>query len=183
MRYYDPQNGKINNTEHYFKDAIDKQGCRILRVDNLQPNPYVMQGILRPSGTINPIPALTSEQKAHLREIVKGDALWRKYGLYEGEYKNMRELCMALHTTKSSELIRVQRQIIADKSFKPISGMENVWSSINESDDDYERLVTAAKKAVTHGYKVFIMPNPQGIKSPDWMLVKNGFIGGYDVRL
>lgn len=40
----------------------------------------------------------------------------------------------------------------------------------------------AAHKAVEHGYRVFILPNPHGIKTPDFILERRGVYKLFDLK-
>ena len=40
----------------------------------------------------------------------------------------------------------------------------------------------AAHKAVEHGYRVFILPNPRGMKTPDYILERRGVYKLFDLK-
>lgn len=92
------------------------------------------------------------------------------------------KLKLLTETTDRKECISIQREIIADKSFKPVKNIKGVWSAVSESDPDYDRLLAGAKKAAAHGYEVYILPNPKGIRSADYIFKKQSFIGTYDLK-
>lgn len=48
--------------------------------------------------------------------------------------------------------------------------------------NDYPSLLMAARKAVEHGYRVFILPNPHGIKTPDYILERRGVYKLFDLK-
>ena len=57
-----------------------------------------------------------------------------------------------------------QLALIADRpEFKQIE--ENIYCAIGPQSPDFERLLDAARKAVSFGYSVYILPNPKGVKS------------------
>lgn len=84
--------------------------------------------------------------------------------------------------TKGRELTRLLREIVASRRLKPVEGHEGVRSAIDQSDGDYDRLVACADKAVVHGYKVAMLPNPSGGRTPDLILYNSKFIAAYDVK-
>jgi len=47
---------------------------------------------------------------------------------------------------------------------------------------DYPSLLMAAQKAVEHGYRVFILPNPHGVKTPDYILERRGIYKLFDLK-
>ena len=50
------------------------------------------------------------------------------------------------------------------------------------SDPDYPSLLMAAQKAVEHGYRVFMLPNPHGLKTPDYILERRGVYKLFDLK-
>ena len=48
--------------------------------------------------------------------------------------------------------------------------------------DDYGSLLDAARKAVEHGYKVFIMPNPKGFRTADFIFERKGVYKMFDLK-
>ena len=40
----------------------------------------------------------------------------------------------------------------------------------------------AARKAVEHGYRVFMLPNPPGVKTPDYILERRGVYKLFDLK-
>jgi hypothetical protein len=43
--------------------------------------------------------------------------------------------------------------------------------------DDLPSLLDAARKAVAHGNKVYILPNPKGIRTADFIFENKGILG------
>ena len=43
-------------------------------------------------------------------------------------------------------------------------------------------MLNAARKAVEHGYKVFILPNPKGIKTADFIFERRGVYKMFDLK-
>ena len=81
-----------------------------------------------------------------------------------------------LHTLKGADYSRQVERIAHLGNFHPVEGETSIFSTGSESEDDYSNLLNAARKAVTHGYKVYILPNPSKTQSPDFFLSANAFI-------
>ena len=67
-----------------------------------------------------------------------------------------------LHYLKGVQFINQLKLIVNCGEFRPIAGETNIFSAIGEESSDYENLINAARKAVDHGYRVYILPNPKG---------------------
>lgn len=180
---HDAQSGKPMKLDWFFwNQKINvsiKGGVSVLRIDNLQPNIDVLRGAVKPAGSKATTPLMDEVQKAW----------WKKHGgkhiedYVEGsKYSTIDERLRALHTAKGKDVIELQREVIADRRFKPVEKLKGILSAISETDPDYERLIAGAKRAVEHGYEVFLMPNPKGIRTTDYILRKKGFVGSYDLK-
>lgn len=98
------------------------------------------------------------------------------------EETTLNDKLRSLLTEKGRGLTRLLREIIASRRFKKVDGHEGVRYAINEKDNDYASLIACADKAVRHGYNVAILPNPKGIRTPDFILYNGKFIAAYDVK-
>ena len=58
----------------------------------------------------------------------------------------------------------------------------SIFSTGGEGCKDYENLLNAARKAVEHGYRVFILPNPQGIRTADFIFERKGVYKLFDLK-
>lgn len=52
--------------------------------------------------------------------------------------------------------------------------MKTSTSVGGEKSDDYQNLLTAARKAVEFGFTVYMLPNPNKTRTPDFILLKKG---------
>ena len=52
----------------------------------------------------------------------------------------------------------------------------------SEQSDDFDNLINAARKAVEHGYRVYILPNPRSSRTADFIFEKKGILGLYDLK-
>lgn len=51
-----------------------------------------------------------------------------------------------------------------------------------QQDKDYVPLIDAARKAVDHGYTVYILPNPRNFRTADFIFEKKGSYTMYDLK-
>lgn len=87
-----------------------------------------------------------------------------------------------LHILEGADFIRQLRLIVSFKEFQPVEGESNILSAIGPNSADFQALLNAARKAVTHGYRVYILPNPQGIRTADFILERKGVLKMYDLK-
>ena len=87
-----------------------------------------------------------------------------------------------LHYLKGALFINQLKLIINSGEFFPVEGETNIFSAISEQSDDYDNLINAARKAVEHGYRVYILPNPKGIRTADFMFVRKGVLKLFDLK-
>ena len=87
-----------------------------------------------------------------------------------------------LHILKGADFSRQVERIARMDVFHPIENEMNIFSVGGEAGNDYDNLLNAARKAVTHGYKVFILPNPSGIRTPDFIFERKGTFRPYDLK-
>ena len=100
-----------------------------------------------------------------------------------GEHSNdiTQELAL-LHTLDGGDYSRQVERIARRSEFYPLKGEEGIFVCGGETDADFNNLLNAARKAVFHGYKVFILPNPRGLRTPDLILERKGLFKVYDVK-
>ena len=59
---------------------------------------------------------------------------------------------------------------------------ERIFSAAGQADQDLGRRLEAARKAVTCGYTVYLLPNPQSIKSADFIFERKGVYRLYELK-
>ena len=74
------------------------------------------------------------------------------------------------------------KEIAARKEFRALPGEPFIYTVGVIQDDDYPSLLMAARKAVEHGYRVFMLPNPHGVKTPDYILERRGVYKLFDLK-
>ena len=88
--------------------------------------------------------------------------------------RDLTTLLQDLHIAFGSGFVWTLKQITMHNEFKPVQGETNIFAVGGETGEDYENLLNAARKAVEHGYKVFILPNPKGIRTADFIFERKG---------
>ena len=97
-------------------------------------------------------------------------------------WRGMADELQELHFLKGAQFIKQLKLIINSGEFRPIEGETNILSAITEFSDDFDNLINAARKAVEHGYRVYILPNPRSCRTADFIFEKKGILGLYDLK-
>ena len=100
----------------------------------------------------------------------------------ETSWRGMADELQELHFLKGAQFINQLKQIIYYGEFHPVEGAPHVYSAISVTSDDFDNLINAARKAVEHGYRVFILPNPRNCRTADFIFEKKGILGLYDLK-
>ena len=87
-----------------------------------------------------------------------------------------------LHQLSGAEFSRQVEHIALRKEFHSLENDENIYSVGGENSDDYQNLLTAARKAVEFGYKVYMLPNPTETRTPDFIFVRKRSFRVYDLK-
>ena len=83
---------------------------------------------------------------------------------------------------QGAQFVKQLKQITYYGDFHPIEGEIDIFSTGGERSEDYTNLLNAARKAVEHGYKVFILPNPKGIRTADFIFERRGVYKMFDLK-
>ena len=105
--------------------------------------------------------------------------------MHETFYLLMNDIAVELaklHILQGADFIRQLRLIVSFHEFQPVTGETNIYSAISEDNIDYQSLLNAARKAVAHGYCVYILPNPKGIRTADFIFEQKGIYKMYDLK-
>lgn len=100
----------------------------------------------------------------------------------EDRVRELDTLLEDLPHLRGSHFIWQLKEIAAHPSFTLVKGEENIYSTGGEGGDDYDNLLNAARKAVDHGYRVFILPNPQGFRTADFIFERKGVYKMFDLK-
>lgn len=103
--------------------------------------------------------------------LIASEALWR----------GMADELQELHNLKGAQFINQLKHIIYYGEFHPVEG-DTIHSAISENGDDFDNLINAARKAVEHGYRVYILPNPKGIRTADFIFERKGVYKLFDLK-
>ena len=87
-----------------------------------------------------------------------------------------------LHELSGAEFSRQVERIALRKEFHPLDTDKDIFIVGGEKSDDYQNLLVAARKVVEFGYQVYILPNPNDTRTPDFILVKKGVYRTYDLK-
>ena len=87
-----------------------------------------------------------------------------------------------LHELTGVEFSRQVECIAKRKEFHPLGTDKNIFTTGGKQSDDYENLLHAARKAVEFGYRVYLLPNPTEIRTPDFILEKKRVFRIYELK-
>lgn len=66
--------------------------------------------------------------------------------------------------------------------FKPVANEKDIYAAEGSHHEDMASLLDAARKAVMHGNKVYILPNPKGVRTADFIFESKGVYKMYDLK-
>ena len=87
-----------------------------------------------------------------------------------------------LHELTGAEFSRQVERIANMHIFHPINGEEFIYGIGGEMGRDYLNQLRAARKLVVLGYKVFLLPNPNSVRTPDFIVERKGIYRIYDLK-
>ena len=87
-----------------------------------------------------------------------------------------------LHVLQGADFVRQLKMLAQSGIFKPVLCEKNIFAADASHRDDMPALLDAARKAVAHGNKVYILPNPQGIRTADFIFENRGIFKMYDLK-
>jgi hypothetical protein len=83
---------------------------------------------------------------------------------------------------RGASFISQLKEITVHPSFNLVKNENNIFSTGGESSEDYDNLLKTARKAGEHGYRVFILPNPKGIRTADYIFERKGVYKMFDLK-
>ena len=96
--------------------------------------------------------------------------------------RDLDSLLEDLHTAFGSVFVWTLKEIAAHNEFKPLVNESGIYTVGGKNSKDYDSLLNAARKAVEHGYRVFILPNPKGTRTADFIFERKGVYKMYDLK-
>ena len=99
-----------------------------------------------------------------------------------GEHNDIVQMLAQLHELQGIDFIRQIHLITERHEFSPLDTDPQIYTVGGEHADDYLPLLNAARKAVELGNKVFILPNPKGIRTADYIFERKGVFKMFDLK-
>jgi len=96
--------------------------------------------------------------------------------------KNLDTLLEDLLYTKGTGFVWTLKEITLHSEFRPLPGETNIFAVGGENSEDYDNLLNAARKAVEMGCRVYILPNPKGMRTADFIFERKGIYKLYDLK-
>ena len=76
-----------------------------------------------------------------------------------------------------------QIELIAKrKEFHLLERETAIFGCGEQKNPDYKNILNAAHKLVSHGFHVYILPNPGGVRTPDIILERKSIYKVYDIK-
>lgn len=116
--------------------------------------------------------------------VIEEDYLFEEEHLLvcEPPYQNLDTLLEDLPNYRGAGFYIQLRRIAEHPVFEPIKDEYNIFSAAGETCDDYQNLINVARKAVEHGYRVFLLPNPKRFRTPDYIFERKGVYKLFDLK-
>ena len=114
-------------------------------------------------------------------EIIN-DELEQAWIVAEALSRDIVEQLADLHTLKGAAFISMLKEITQNSAFSLLEGESNIYITGVKKDHDYDDLLNAARKAVEHGYTVYMLPNPKDIRTADFIFERKGVFKLFDLK-
>ena len=95
---------------------------------------------------------------------------------------DIRQELLELQVLQGIDFVRQLKLIVSRKEFRPLDTEPEIFLVGGKDDADYPRLLDAARKAVALGYRVYMLPNPHGIRTADFIFERKGVYRMYDLK-
>ena len=87
-----------------------------------------------------------------------------------------------LQLLSGSDFVVQLKRITARNEFYPYESDSKIFITGGESREDFLNLINAAQKAVKRGYTVYVLPNPNGVRTADFIFIRKGVYKLYDLK-
>ena len=104
------------------------------------------------------------------------------FALRMGENNDISQMLALLHELQGIDFVRQLRLITECHEFSPLKDDPLIYTVGGSQSEDYQPLLDAARKAVEHGYKVFVLPNPKGFRTADFIFERKGVYKMFDLK-
>ena len=95
---------------------------------------------------------------------------------------NITQMLALLHDLQGIDFVRQLKMITERREFFPLPSDPQILTVGGDNSEDFQPLLEAARKAVEHGYRVFILPNPKQFRTADYIFVRKGVYKLYDLK-
>ena len=93
---------------------------------------------------------------------------------------DVKEMFAKLPELSGADYIAQIRKLAKLKIYTKVEN--NIFSAISKESADYSNLLAGAKKVARYGYKVYILPNPKGVRSADYIFERKGAYKIFDLK-
>ena len=124
----------------------------------------------------------TMTEEHLIEDEIFEDEVEQMWLVAEAPSRDIAEQLADLHSLKGAGFISMLKEITQQRAFSPLEGESNIYTTGGTKDDDYDNLLNAARKAVEHGYSVYILPNPRGIRTADFIFERKGVYKMFDLK-
>ena len=87
-----------------------------------------------------------------------------------------------LHILQGADFIRQLKNITQMGVFQLVEEETNIYTAGSEFSADYDNLLCVAQKAVEYGFTVYILPNPNEIRTADFIFERKGVYKIFDLK-
>ena len=96
--------------------------------------------------------------------------------------RNIDSILSDLQTARGAAFVTLLKEITKHPAYSVLKSDSNIYTIGGERGEDYDNLLNAARKAVEHGYRVFILPNPKGFRTADFVFERKGVYKMFDLK-
>ena len=96
--------------------------------------------------------------------------------------RNIDIILSDLQTARGAAFVSLLKEIANHPAYSALGTDPSIYTIGGERGEDYDNLLNAARKAVEHGYRVFILPNPKGFRTADFVFERKGVYRMYDLK-
>ena len=96
--------------------------------------------------------------------------------------RNIDSILSDLQTARGAAFVTLLKEITKHPAYSVLKSDPNIYTIGGEMGEDYDNLLNAAHKAVEHGYRVFILPNPKGFRTADFVFERKGVYKMFDLK-
>ena len=87
-----------------------------------------------------------------------------------------------MHVLRGADFVRQLKLLAKSGVFRPVENEKDIYETDACHREDYPLLLDAARKSVARGNKVYILPNPSGIRTADFIFENKGIYKMYDLK-